>query len=109
MKNTSDPRRTLLQPHYLFGGRIRVSTLILIALFIALMWIHENHRAPAETQQEPIHHAIPSAIIPDSTAWVPHKNTHPNTGGKQQTVTPPPEQVHSITTLSQLSRYTDVP
>ena len=31
-------------PGYLFGGRMRTSTLVLIVAFVALWWVYDDHR-----------------------------------------------------------------
>ncbi|MCX6480450.1 MAG: hypothetical protein NTY24_08645 [Mycobacterium sp.] len=60
-------------PAYLFGGRLRTSTLALIVAFVAIWWIYETYQ-PAEEPppQVPASDVVPPGFIPDPAyTWVP--------------------------------------
>jgi hypothetical protein len=58
-------------PNYMFGGRVRTSTLVLIALFFATWWTYNTYKpqpppAPAPAQ------VVPPGYLPDPNyTWVP--------------------------------------
>lgn len=60
---------------YLFGGRVRVSTLGLLIAFVALYWVNQNYEAarpPAAPEQSQI---VPPGFVPDPNyTWVPRTN-----------------------------------
>ena len=72
-------------PAYLFGGRLRTSTLALIVAFVAIWWIYETYQ-PAEEPppQVPASDVVPPGFIPDPAyTWVPR------TYVQRPTTTPP--------------------
>jgi len=56
-------------------GRARVSTIVLIVVFLALFWVYHNfepQRAPTET---PTPAVVPPGFVPDPNyTWVPRTN-----------------------------------
>lgn len=66
---TRDTRRW---PGYLFGGRIRTSTVVLIIAFIAVWWLYDTYEPAPEPEQVPASDVVPPGFIPDpSYTWVP--------------------------------------
>ena len=69
----NNPREGRGWPAYLFGGRLRTSTLALIVAFAGIWWIYETYQ-PAEEppQQVPASDIVPPGFIPDPAyTWVP--------------------------------------
>ena len=66
---TRDTRRW---PGYLFGGRIRTSTVVLIIAFIGVWWLYDTYEPAPEPEQVPASDVVPPGFIPDpSYTWVP--------------------------------------
>ena len=56
------------------GGRFRVSTLVLIAAFIALFWVQQAFQ-PEPTPEAPVSAVVPPGFVPDPNyTWVPRTN-----------------------------------
>jgi hypothetical protein len=93
-------------PGYIFGGRIRTSTLVLIVAFFAVWWTYNTykpHPAPPVAPQ-----VVPPGFVPDpGYTWVPRTRvqqptydtpvttiptttTPPSTSPPTTTTTPPP-------------------
>jgi hypothetical protein len=83
-------------PGYLFGGRIRTSTVVLIVAFAALWWIYDDMRdSTSKTTQVPATQVVPPGFVPDPNyTWVPRSRVQepPPTVTVTQTptTTPPP-------------------
>jgi hypothetical protein len=95
---------------YLFGGRVRTSTVVLIVAFAALWWIYDAHQQSAQsaprTTQVPATQVVPPGFVPDPNyTWVPRSRlqqppptvtvtktptTTPTTPIPTTTTTPPP-------------------
>jgi hypothetical protein len=63
-------------PGYLFGGRIRTSTVVLILAFGVLWWIYDDHQRSANSSstptQVPASQVVPPGFVPDPNyTWVP--------------------------------------
>ncbi|OBG38112.1 hypothetical protein [Mycobacterium sp. E3198] len=55
---------------HLFGGRIRTSTLLLIAAFLAVWWVYDTYRP--EPAPKPAPQVVPPGFVPDPNyTWVP--------------------------------------
>ena len=53
------------------GGRFRVSTLVLIAAFVALFWVQQSVQ-PAPAPEAPVPAVVPPGFVPDPNyTWVP--------------------------------------
>ncbi len=70
-KRSADEKRRW--PSYMFGGRMRTSTLVLIVAFLAVWWVYSAYRP-----QEPAHggppatQVVPPGFVPDPNyTWVP--------------------------------------
>lgn len=63
------PDRRLRIPGRLFGGRIRTSTVALIAAFIGLVWLDQVYEPPPP---EPVQQWVPPGFVPNPDyTWVP--------------------------------------
>jgi hypothetical protein len=61
-------------PGYLFGGRVRTSTVVLILAFTASWWIYDDHREAIRSRptQAPATQVVPPGFVPDPNyTWVP--------------------------------------
>lgn len=73
MSRASDRREGRGWPGYLFGGRVRTSTVVLLIAFFATWWIFETYQpAPAPPEQVPANEIVPPGFIPDPAyTWAP--------------------------------------
>jgi hypothetical protein len=73
MSRASDRREGRSWPGYLFGGRVRTSTVVLLIAFFATWWIFETYQpAPAPPEQVPASDVVPPGFIPDPAyTWAP--------------------------------------
>jgi len=88
-------------PGYLFGGRVRTSTVVLILAFGALWWIYDEQRDSTRSTptQVPASEVVPPGFVPDpSYTWVPRSRVQepPTT----VTVTPTPTTTPPTTTTT---------
>lgn len=57
-------------PGYLFGGRVRTSTVVLIVAFVLVAWVYQTYRPVPEPPAAP--QVVPPGFIPDPDyTWVP--------------------------------------
>jgi hypothetical protein len=57
------------------GGRMRVSTIVLIVVFLALFWVHETFQPQPTATQQPAPAVVPPGFVPDPNyTWVPRTN-----------------------------------
>lgn len=92
-----DPDRGL--PGYLFGGRIRTTTVALILAFVVMWWAYDANRPTPNPPEVP--QVVPPGFVPDPNyTWVPRSRLEqppvtitetltPET--VTETLTPPPE------------------
>jgi hypothetical protein len=67
-KRSDEERRW---PRYMFGGRMRTSTLVLIVAFLAVWWVYDTYR-PEATPKPPAPQVVPPGFVPDPNyTWVP--------------------------------------
>jgi hypothetical protein len=67
-KRSDEERRW---PRYMFGGRMRTSTLVLIVAFLAVWWVYDTYR-PEATPKPPATQVVPPGFVPDPNyTWVP--------------------------------------
>ena len=69
-----NPREGRTFPAYLFGGRLRTSTLALIVAFAAIWWLYEVYEPSFEEapSQVPASEVVPPGFIPDPAyTWAP--------------------------------------
>lgn len=56
---------------HLFGGRMRMSTLVLIVAFFAVWWVYDTYR-PETAPKPPAPQVVPPGFVPDPNyTWVP--------------------------------------
>lgn len=86
-------------PDYLFGGRVRTSTVVLVVAFLALWWIYDDHQQSTKpsnkTTQVPATQIVPPGFVPDPNyTWVPRTRVQQpppsETPTPTPTTTPPP-------------------
>jgi hypothetical protein len=59
-------------PHYIFGGRMRTSTFLLILAFLAVGWVHSSYRTDNQPPKPPPTQVVPPGFVPDPNyTWVP--------------------------------------
>ncbi|MDO3401849.1 hypothetical protein QWI29_17540 [Mycolicibacterium neoaurum] len=88
-------------PTYVFGGRMRTSTVGLIVAFFCTAWLYETYQPPPEPP--PITQTVPPGFVPDPDyTWVPRtqvyerpQRTYPST--TTPTTTEPPEPTTTTT------------
>lgn len=102
MTDTGHDRRTGRKwPGYLFGGRVRTSTLALILAFVVIWWAYESYGPEVQTpDQVPAADVVPPGFIPDPAyTWVPRTDvqrtpatttTTPTTTTSSETATTSP-------------------
>jgi len=87
-KSRGDAQKTW--PGYIFGGRIRTSTLVLIIAFLGLWWTYTNYR-PEPPPKPEAPQVVPPGFVPDPNyTWVPRSRV-------QQ---PPPSVTYTPTPTS---------
>ncbi|WP_445161504.1 hypothetical protein ACTXG5_25930 [Mycobacterium sp. Dal123C01] len=58
-------------PQYVFGGRMRTSTVALILAFLAVWWVYDVNR-PEPAPKPPAPQIVPPGFVPDPNyTWVP--------------------------------------
>jgi hypothetical protein len=90
-------------PGYLFGGRVRTSTLVLVIAFLAVWWVYDEHRESAKSKptQVPATEVVPPGFVPDPNyTWVPRSRVQepPTTVTVTQTPTTTPTPTPTTTT-----------
>jgi hypothetical protein len=85
-------------PSYMFGGRIRTSTLVLIVAFFATWWSYNTYRPHPPPQVAP--QVVPPGYVPDPNyTWVPRTRVQePTYDTPTTTVTTPPPTTPPTTT-----------
>lgn len=93
-------------PNYIFGGRMRTSTLALIVAFLLVWWLYDTYRPhePANSGPPPAQ-VVPPGFVPDPNyTWVPRTRVEepPATTftPTPTTTTPPPTTTPPTTTTS---------
>ena len=65
-------------PGYLFGGRFRTSTLLLIVAFLAVWWVYDTYRPAPPPAKPPAPAVVPPGFVPDPNyTWVPRTRVQP--------------------------------
>jgi hypothetical protein len=77
-------------PTYLFGGRVRTSTVVLIVVFFATFWLYNEYKPPpSEPAQAPASDVVPPGFVPDPNyTWVPRTNVQEPTTTSPTTTSP---------------------
>jgi hypothetical protein len=91
-------------PSYMFGGRIRTSTLLLIVVFLAVWWVYDTYR-PEAAPKPPIQQVVPPGFVPDPNyTWVPRSRVQEPTATftptPSTTVPPAPSTTEPTTTTA---------
>jgi len=83
-------------PGYMFGGRVRTSTLVLIVAFLGLWWTYNTYK-PEPPSKPVAPQVVPPGFVPDPNyTWVPRSRVQqppanvPYTPTPTSTVPPPP-------------------
>lgn len=105
LQKVRDRQRT---PSHLFGGRIRISTVVLIVAFFALWWTYATYRPHPEPARSntPPGQVVPPGFVPDPDyTWVPRTRVQQpgmqtRTPTPTTTTTPSPPPPTSTTTMT---------
>ncbi|OBI01675.1 hypothetical protein [Mycobacterium scrofulaceum] len=93
-------------PKYMFGGRVRTSTLVLIVAFFVVWWVYDTYR-PEPAPKPPAQQVVPPGFVPDPNyTWVPRSRvqqppatvTYTPTPTSTPPPPPPPPPVTTTTT-----------
>ena len=83
-------------PNYVFGGRMRTSTFVLIIGFFLVWWVYDTY-GPQAAPKPPAQQVVPPGFVPDPNyTWVPRSRvqqpppTATYTPTPTSTVLPPP-------------------
>ena len=98
MSRATDRREGRSWPGFLFGGRVRTSTLVLLIAFFATWWLFETYQpAPAPPEQVPATEVVPPGFIPDPAyTWAPRADV------QRRTTTPTPTTTTPTTTETEV-------
>ena len=89
-------------------GRMRVSTIVLIVVFVALFWI--NQTVEPDRPPTPTPAVVPPGFVPDPNyTWVPRTNVRRPKEPEYTTTTPPTTTTTSPTTTTPTSPTTETP
>lgn len=67
-------------PRYMFWGRVRTSTVVLLVAFVGTWWLYEEYRPLTEPAPAPATQVVPPGFIPDpSYTWVPRTEVQTRT------------------------------
>ncbi len=88
--SAGSPRDGRSWPGYLFGGRVRTSTVALIVVFLLSWWMFETYQPePGPPAQIPATDVVPPGFIPDPAyTWVPRTDVQPPTTPTTTPTTP---------------------
>jgi hypothetical protein len=85
------------------GGRMRVSTAMLVVAFFALFWVYYNVE-PASQPEPPAPAIVPPGFVPDPNyTWVPRTNVRRPKEPATTTTTAPPTTTSPTTTTTPTS------
>ncbi|KLO40064.1 hypothetical protein ABW17_17930 [Mycobacterium nebraskense] len=101
-KRSEDSDAERRWPHYIFGGRVRTSTFVLIIAFFAAWWVYDTYR-PEPAPKPPTQQVVPPGFVPDPNyTWVPRSRVQQPPATDRYTPTPtstpPPPPVTTTTT-----------
>lgn len=91
-------------PNYVFGGRMRTSTFVLIIAFFVVWWVYDTYR-PEPAPKPPAQQMVPPGFVPDPNyTWVPRSRVQQPpatvTYTPTPTTTPPPPPPVTTTTTT---------
>jgi hypothetical protein len=86
----TNPREGKTWPGYVFGGRLRTSTLVLVIAFSGFGWMFHNWEPSTSVpQQVPASEVVPPGFIPDPAyTWAPRTDVQPRNPVTTTTTTP---------------------
>jgi hypothetical protein len=89
-------------PNYMFGGRVRTTTLLLIAAFLATWWTYNTYKPHPPPQPAPAQ-VVPPGYLPDPNyTWVPRTRVqeprYDTPTSTPSTTVPPPTTPPTTTT-----------
>ena len=91
-------------PGYIFGGRVRTSTLVLIVALMMVAWVHNTYRPP----EKPPAQVVPPGFVPDPNyTWV--QRTRVDQPPSTVTVTPTPTTTPTTITPGPATTTTTTP
>ncbi len=76
-------------PRQLFGGRIRLSTVVLMVAFLAVWWLYDTYNPQHSAgKTTPPSQVVPPGFVPDPNyTWVPRTRVQPPTTATRPTPT----------------------
>jgi hypothetical protein len=84
-------------PNYMFGGRVRTSTLVLIVAFLATWWTYDTYK-PQPPSPPVAPQVVPPGYVPDPNyTWVPRTRVRQPT---YDTPTPTPTPTTTVPTTT---------
>jgi len=95
-------------------GRVRVSTIVLVVAFIALLWVDQNFGPKPQEPTAPAPAVVPPGFVPDPNyTWVPRTNVRrpkePDYTSTTTTTTPTTTETTTPTTLPTTTPTTPTP
>lgn len=89
MTTRTNPREGKTWPGYVFGGRMRTSTLVLVIAFLGIGWLYETYEPPpAPPEQVPASEVVPPGFIPDPNyTWAPRTDVQRHSPATTTTTT----------------------
>jgi hypothetical protein len=76
-------------PNYLFWGRMRTSTFVLLVAFLGTWWVYDTYRPPITAPSAPETQVVPPGFVPDPDyTWVPRTSVRERTTTTPQTTEP---------------------
>jgi hypothetical protein len=105
-KRSDEERRW---PNYMFGGRMRTSTLVLIVAFLAVWWVYDTYR-PEAAPKPSAPQVVPPGFVPDPNyTWVPRSRVQQPSATVTFTPTPTSTVPPSTTTPPPVTTTTTTP
>jgi hypothetical protein len=81
------------------GGRFRVSTIVLIVVFLALFWVQQTVQPEPAAPEQPAPAVVPPGFVPDPNyTWVPRTQVRRPKEPEYTTTTTPPTTTTTTTT-----------
>jgi hypothetical protein len=91
------------------GGRMRVSTVVLLVVFVALFWVDQTFRPEPPAPEAPVPAVVPPGFVPDPNyTWVPRTNVRrPKETIETTTTTPTTTTTTTTTSPTETTSPTD--
>jgi hypothetical protein len=105
-----NPREGKTWPAYIFGGRMRTSTLVLIIAFLGVGWLYETYEPPVQPTQVPASEVVPPGFVPDPNyTWAPRTDVQRHTPTTTPTTTSTTPTTPTTPTSAEASTVSPVP